>query len=72
MRKFGVLASTIFTCSVLAGLYGIIHDQVTYSISPEYLQRLSIFNFRLIPHRLVGTEQQLLLLAFWLPGGPVL
>ena len=26
--------------AVLAGLYGIIHDQLTYSISPEYFTRL--------------------------------
>ena len=29
----------------LAGLYGVIHDQVTYSISPEYFTRLKFAQF---------------------------
>ena len=29
----------------LAGLYGIVHDQVTYSISPEYFTRLKFAQF---------------------------
>jgi hypothetical protein len=31
--------------AVLAGLYGIVHDQVTYSISPEYFTRLKFTQF---------------------------
>jgi hypothetical protein len=32
--------------SVIAGLYGVIHDQITYSISPEYFTRLKFAQFR--------------------------
>ena len=32
--------------AVLAGLYGILHDQVTYSISPEYFTQLKFAQFR--------------------------
>ena len=32
--------------AVLAGLYGIVNDQVTYSISPEYFTRLKFAQFR--------------------------
>jgi hypothetical protein len=31
---------------VIAGLYGIIHDQITYSISPEYFTKLKFEQFR--------------------------
>ena len=31
--------------SLLAGVYGIIHDQITYSISPEYFTRLKFLQF---------------------------
>ena len=31
--------------AILAGLYGIIHDQLTYSISPEYFTRLKFAQF---------------------------
>ena len=31
--------------AILAGLYGIIHDQITYSISPEYFTRLKFSQF---------------------------
>lgn len=31
--------------AVLAGLYGAVHDQVTYSISPEYFTRLKFMQF---------------------------
>jgi hypothetical protein len=32
--------------SVVAGLYGVIHDQITYSLSPEYFTRLKFAQFR--------------------------
>ena len=32
--------------AVIAGLYGIIHDQITYSISAEYFTRLKFSQFR--------------------------
>lgn len=31
---------------VLAGLYGIVHDQLTYSIGPEYFTKLKFEQFR--------------------------
>lgn len=32
---------------LIGGLYGIIHDQLTYSISPEYYTKFKFFQFRL-------------------------
>jgi hypothetical protein len=31
--------------ALVAGIYGIVHDQFTYSISPEYFTRLKFFSF---------------------------
>ena len=31
--------------AVLAGLYGILHDEITYTISPEYFTRLKFYQF---------------------------
>ena len=39
MLGYGVIGA------LLAGLYGILHDQVTYSISPEYFTRLKLTQF---------------------------
>jgi hypothetical protein len=38
--------------SLLAGLYGVIHDQVTFSISPEYFARLKFAQFHYADFRL--------------------
>jgi hypothetical protein len=31
--------------ALVAGLYGVVHDQITYSISPEYFTRLKFLQF---------------------------
>lgn len=31
--------------AVIAGVYGVLHDQITYSISPEYFTRLKFLQF---------------------------
>jgi hypothetical protein len=31
--------------ALIAGLYGVVHDQITYSMSPEYFTRLKFFQF---------------------------
>lgn len=49
MRKSGVLSTTIFLSVILAGTYGILHDQVTASISEEYFTQFKFPQFRLGP-----------------------
>lgn len=39
-----ILSVAVFG-AVLAGAYGIVHDQVTYSISPEYFTKMKFFQF---------------------------
>ena len=49
MRKSGVLSTTIFLSVILAGAFGILHDQVTASISAEYFTQFKFPQFRLGP-----------------------
>lgn len=48
MRKFLVLIVIILIAPVIAGLYGILHDQLTYTISPEYYTKFKFYQFGLM------------------------
>lgn len=37
----------IFVAAVIAGIYGIIHDQISYTISPEYYTKFKFIQFNL-------------------------
>jgi hypothetical protein len=56
--------------AVLAGVYGILHDQITYSISPEYFTRLKFSQFHYadfgLPPRILVAE--IGFLASWWVG----
>jgi hypothetical protein len=70
MRKSGVFSTTIFLSVVLAGVYGILHDQVTASISEEYFTRLKFPQFRLSPGTPFRTGVSLIgFYATWWMGG---
>jgi hypothetical protein len=45
MTKFLTLIILIIVSCLLAGLYGILHDQLTYSISPEYYTKFKFYQF---------------------------
>lgn len=49
MRKFGVFSTLLFLSIITAGVYGILHDQVTASISPEYFTRFKFIQFHVGP-----------------------
>jgi hypothetical protein len=42
MKKIGILLLTILIATLLAGIYGALHDQITFTISSEYF---TIFKF---------------------------
>ncbi len=64
MRKFGVFASTIFITIIIAGVYGIIHDQLTYSISPEYFTKFKYRQFGFEPSQFGGHRQTVAVIGF--------
>jgi hypothetical protein len=45
MTKFLTLIVLVIVSCLLAGLYGILHDQLTYSISPEYYTKFKFYQF---------------------------
>lgn len=51
MKKiFNVFAITIIS-AIIAGIYGILHDQLTYTISPEYYTKFKFIQFALTEER---------------------
>ena len=64
MRKFGVFSSTIFISIMVAGLYGIIHDQITYTISNEYFTKYKYLQFGFDPERFGGHRQTVAVIGF--------
>lgn len=65
MRKFGVFTETIFISIILAGLYGTIHDQITYSISPEYFTKFKYRQFGFDPSQFGGHRQTVAVIGFF-------
>lgn len=53
MTKALTLIGLIIVSCLLAGLYGILHDQLTYTISPEYYTKFKFYQFGLID---IGNE----------------
>jgi hypothetical protein len=57
IKKVGVLILTIILTPILAGLYGALHDQISYTISPEYFTKFKFEQFGLDVN-LFGGERQ--------------
>ena len=64
MRKFGIFSLTIFVSIILAGLYGILHDQVTYTIAPEYFTKFKYDQFGFEPQWFGGHRQTVAVIGF--------
>ena len=64
MRKFAVFSATIFISILLAGLYGVLHDQVTYSIAPEYFTKFKYNQFGFEPQWFGGHRQTVAVIGF--------
>src|ERR1700753_1646882 len=47
MRKFITFLLIVLVAIVIASLYGVGHDQATYSISPEYYTKYKFIQFNL-------------------------
>jgi len=48
MKKFLILLLIIGIAPLIGGIYGILNDQLTYTISPEYYTKFKFFQFGLI------------------------
>jgi hypothetical protein len=64
VKKFAIVNITIFSCIVIAGSYGIIHDQITYSISHEYFTKFKYEQFGFEPAWFGGDRQTVAVIGF--------
>ncbi len=48
MKKFRTLILIVLIAPIIGGLYGILHDQLTYSVSPEYYTKFKFYQFGLM------------------------
>lgn len=48
MKKLGILILIIVIAPLIGGLFGILHDQLTYTISPEYYTKFKFYQFGLM------------------------
>lgn len=55
MRKLAVLMGFVLAAMVAAGLFGVVHDQISYTVSSEYYTRFKFLQFRVqcgaLPYR---------------------
>jgi len=73
MKKFLVYLLVIFLAMLIAGAYGIIHDQISYTVSPEYFTKFKFIQFGLtsapFPERVSASIVGFL--ASWWMGVPI-
>lgn len=48
MKKYRVLLLFVALGPIIGGLYGILHDQLTYTISPEYYFKFKFYQFGIL------------------------
>ncbi|MBF9237989.1 hypothetical protein I2I05_11345 [Hymenobacter sp. BT683] len=78
MKKFLALISIVVAASLIGGTYGALHDQLTYTISPEYFTKFKFIQFELVDE---GPEAHISnpriwvaavgFLATWWMGAPI-
>lgn len=64
MKKFLVLLLIVVVTPLIAGLYGILHDQFTYTISPEYFTKFKYKQFGFEPAWFGGHRQTVAVIGF--------
>ncbi|MDR3466726.1 MAG: hypothetical protein P4M07_12340 [Xanthobacteraceae bacterium] len=69
MKKVGLFALFVPVAVLAAGLFGVLHDQISYSVSAEYFTRFKFVQFRLldpgVPERIRACEVGFLA-AWWM------
>src|SRR5262245_33686245 len=73
MRKVWMFSAFLVLAVAAAGAFGAVHDQISYTVSPEYFTRFKFLQFRLldpaVPERVRTAEVGFL--ASWWMGLPV-
>ncbi|QNH63912.1 hypothetical protein [Hymenobacter sediminicola] len=64
MKKVRACIGLVCLITLLAGVYGIIHDQVTYTISPEYFTKFKYEQFGFEPNWFGGHRPTVAIIGF--------
>lgn len=72
-KKFGVYLLVVVLAIFVSGLYGILHNQISYTVSPEYFTKFKFRQFGLVDTPLPERVRASLvgLLASWWLGIPI-
>lgn len=65
MRKFGFLISIIIISIILASIYGILHNQISYTISTEYFTKFKFEQFGFVEYGLNTPRMTAGLIGIW-------
>ena len=73
MKKFSVFGLLVLFAIFLSGLYGIIHDQISYTVSPEYFTKFKFQQFGIAEMNLPDRVSASIVgfLASWWMGIPI-
>jgi len=73
MAKFRVYLLILVVSMLIAGLYGILHNQISYTVSPEYFTKFKFRTFGLVESRLPARILASIVgfLASWWMGIPI-
>jgi hypothetical protein len=65
IKKFAIIIQAILISIVLASIYGVLHDQITYSISPEYYTKFKYQQFGFDHSWFGGHRQTVAIIGCW-------
>lgn len=56
-KKIAVFLSLLLLTPLITGLYGVLHDQVTYTIAPEYFTKFKFYQFHI--EEFIGKQERI-------------
>src|SRR5215472_16276147 len=73
LKKLGVYIIIILLAVFIAGLYGIVHDQISYTVAPEYFTKFKFHQFGFVDTPLPERVRASMVgfLATWWMGIPI-
>jgi hypothetical protein len=73
LKKFGIYGLIVILAVAVAGLYGIVHDQISYTVAPEYFTKFKFRQFGFVDSALPDRVRASMVgfLASWWMGIPI-
>lgn len=64
IKKIGILILTVLLTSILAGIYGILHNQLSYTISHEYFTKFKFEHFGFVEYGFENERATVAIIGF--------